>query len=233
METSRMEFRPFWLGVAGSITASLILSAVSFIIEWWRKQPMTHALFIAACSFLIILGISLDVLGIYSLTLLMKRAFLAPRESGIVPTVTAPPEPKLTVRIHEGYCGERKSNPDLTLILLHVIVDGPPSTVKQWTLELTLAEASCFTTYQQMTDPVVFRPEGQDVSRDPLAAEQISDKVPHRGWLKFTCTLGKESRERHIFGATFTLTALDADGSQSSVKVRPGPWLHRTWVISN
>jgi len=189
-------------------TFGIVIFVVALIVFWWATR---------------------------SIQTMKTQQNVTPETESQAKTAIVPPapQPKLTIRIDAAYCGERKSNPSLTLILLHVIVDGPPSTVKKWGLKLVFADEPFFTSCDPIRDAVAFRPEGQDVSELPIEAKQISDKVPHRGWLQFSRLFDKEFRERHIFGAMFSLTAFDADGSESTVDVPPGSWFHKMENISN
>jgi hypothetical protein len=141
-----------------------------------------------------------------------------------------PPQPKLTIRIDKGFCGERRSNQQTTAILLRVLVDGPPTAIVRWGLKLTYRDTPWFTEYELIQGSVLFRPEGHGVPEEPLDAIQIAEKVPDRGWLLFTRTFPKEFRERYIFGAIFTLTAIEANGVESHYEETPGEWLHRAEI---
>ena len=143
------------------------------------------------------------------------------------------PTQRLTIRIEKGFCGERKKDPQTTLILLSVVVNGPSTTVKDWTLQLKHPNGEWWTMYEKIIGELAFRPEGQDAREDPLVATQISELVPDRGWVLFKLPFPPEYRERHIFGALFSLTAIEDNGAKSVYEKPPETWLHKIAVIED
>lgn len=231
-----MRIKEFLIGAAqntiGNLGAVILLSLTAILIALARSAMTNPAFPHFTYVFLFVAGIFLGSIALVMVSVSVYARILTPHIMAKAGQQISEPKQRLTIRIDSAYCGETGAPPNLTRLLLNVIVDGPPANVNHWVLTLNHGADTWYLDYQAITDGVIFRPAGQDVRQPLLDVQEISKKVPHRGWLMFTREFPKEFREYYIFGATLTLTAYEDDGGKSFAELKPGIWLRRA-AISN
>ena len=221
------------IGHAGGVLILAVLGLIGAALVGYGRARLMHQTFSSAFYiFAFAFGIFLMVLVLFSAVVWLFARLVQNQKSLTNTQEPSTPQPKLTIRIDKGYCGERRSDPQTTAILLRILVDGPPTAIVRWGLKLTYRDTPWFTGYEPIIGTALFRPEGHGVPEEPLEAIQIPEKVPDRGWLLFTRAFSKEFRERHIFGAVFTLTAIESNGVESFHQEVPGEWLHRADIYN-
>lgn len=140
--------------------------------------------------------------------------------------------PHLTIRITQGVFYDQSNAPNTLVLLLNVRVDGPPAAVHDWRLELRHGEKHWKTAWVQKVKGGVTDYSVPPVDLEVVDVQIIPPEVPSAGWLLFIIpSIGPEGFH-HIFGATFVLTAVEDDSTESSMLKPPGEWLHRASRIN-
>lgn len=147
---------------------------------------------------------------------------------GIAPKEEA--KQRLSIRITDGLVDRQSNDPWTMVILLNVRVGLPESEIKGWRLELCHGGKKKTAYQQPMPRPLAYsspavvneQPAGTITEAVPLPSH-----VPDKGWILFTVPNVSKEFDDYVFGATFTLTGIETDLTESTLEKPVGEWLHR------
>lgn len=228
----------FWRGVfqnyLGTALATLTVAVVAAIISW-RPQLMNFGS--PATSFLVIFGTYLMVVTLYVLLRSRRRGDLTtkqalPDQSKLAPPAKQPKQ-RLAIRITDGLVDRQSNDPSNVVILLNVCVDGPPAKVNGWRLDLHHGGETKPAYQQVIRNKVDYWCAATVNEAPPTTANEalpISAHDPHQGWILFTAPAASKEFSDHVSGATFVLTAVEEDFTESTLLEVPGKWLHRAKI---
>jgi len=221
------------------IVAVLDLISVWLIAE--RQPAMTPQLHLIDWRFIILLGATLLTAAAIVAAAVINWKTANINQSSVVslshpvaPTVPIEElKPRLSIRITDGLVDRQSNDAATMVILLNVRVDGEASEIKGWHLELCHGGKKRITYQQPIRRPLTYHCLASVNEQRPgtiTEAEPIPSHVPDKGWILFTVPGVAKEFDDYVFGATFTLTAVEENLGESTLEKPTGEWLHRASI---
>lgn len=166
----------------------------------------------------------------------------ADHSNGQIRPVTAPSssiapkeesKQRLSIRITDGLVDRQSNDPATMVILLNVRVDGEVSEIKGWRLGLCHDGKKRVAYQQPIRRPLTYHCLASVNEQRPgtiTDADPMPTHVPDKGWILFTVPAVAKEFDDYIFGATFTLTAVEANLKELALEKPAGEWLHRASI---